>query len=79
MRGMGKSNIGYRGIGADGRPVDWYYSFNPGGFGCSRLCDGCWSHAMPFKGKCPPDLRLRNLPWSMPTERRDHERHEEVI
>ena len=42
MKKMGKSNIGYRGIGADGRPVDWYYSWNPFGFGCSCGCDGCW-------------------------------------
>jgi len=40
---MNKSRIGYTGIGADGRRVDWYYGWNPGGFGCSRGCKGCWA------------------------------------
>jgi protein gp37 len=53
MSAMRKSKIGYTGIGADGRPVDWMYGWNPGGFGCSANCDGCWSKAMPFKGNCP--------------------------
>jgi len=43
---MTKSNIGYRGVGADGKPVEWYYAWNPGGFGCSANCDGCWARAM---------------------------------
>jgi protein gp37 len=46
MKTMPKSNIGYRGLGADGKPVEWYYGWNPGGFGCSGGCDGCWSKAM---------------------------------
>jgi len=53
MKGMAKSKIGYTGIGADGRPVDWYYGWNPGGFGCSGGCDGCWSKRMSARSKCP--------------------------
>jgi len=58
---MTKSNIGYRGIGADGKPVEWYYAWNPGGFGCSANCDGCWARAMAkrlsAKG-CPECLKF---------------------
>jgi protein gp37 len=54
---MGKSHIGYCGIGADGRPVEWMYGWNPGGCGCSAGCDGCWARAMPFKGATCPDCR----------------------
>jgi protein gp37 len=43
---MGRSRIGYMGIGADSRPVDWYYGWNPGGLGCSNGCDGCWSQEL---------------------------------
>ena len=55
MKGMSKSKIGYTGIGADGRPVEWYYGWNPFGFGCSNLanCPGCWSHAMCRRSQCP--------------------------
>ena len=48
---MCRSKINYRGVGADGRPIDWMYSWNPGGFGCSMNCPGCWAHDMPFKGR----------------------------
>lgn len=40
---MPRSRIGYEGVGADGEPIEWYYGWNPGGFGCSMRCDGCWS------------------------------------
>ena len=52
---MSKSNIDYKGIGADGRPVDWMYAWNCGGFGCSNLadCPGCWSHDMCHRSACP--------------------------
>lgn len=43
---MGKSKIGYRGIGADGRPVDCYFSWSPCGMGCSKLCTGCWARSL---------------------------------
>lgn len=54
-KGMPKSKIGYTGTGADGRPVDWYYGWNPFGFGCSNLanCPGCWSHGMCHRSACP--------------------------
>jgi len=40
-RTMGKSKIGYT-----NEAVPWYYSFNPGGMGCSGcelLNAGCWA------------------------------------
>lgn len=49
---LGRSKIGYTGIGVDGRPVDWYYGWNPGGFGCSGGCEGCWSRRMCKRMKC---------------------------
>lgn len=45
-RPMNLSNIGYKGVGSDGKAMGWYYGWNPGGFGCSKNCDGCWSKAM---------------------------------
>ncbi|HUT60581.1 MAG TPA: DUF5131 family protein [Phycisphaerae bacterium] len=49
-----RSRIGYNGTGADGRPVERYYGWNPGGFGCSMKCDGCWALALGRRlGKCP--------------------------
>jgi len=52
MKAMAKSKIGYCGIGADGRPVDWYYGWS------------LFHEPTCF----PADLQLRNLPWSMPKE-----------
>jgi len=43
---MRRSQIGYCGTGADGRPITWYYAWNPGGFGCSGGCDGCWARGI---------------------------------
>ncbi len=46
---MGTSNIGY--VGEDGiRPYGW----NPGGFGCSAGCPGCWAREFAERGmsKC---------------------------
>jgi len=42
-RTLKRSDIGYLGIGADGRPITEAYACNPGGFGCTGGCDGCWS------------------------------------
>jgi protein gp37 len=58
---LAKSNIGYTGIGADGKPVTEYYGWNPGGFGCSANCPGCWSKeiATRFKPKCPDCAAFR--------------------
>jgi len=52
MKRMAQSSIGYKGIGADGRPISWYYGWNPGGFGCSGGCDGCWARRMAVRAKC---------------------------
>lgn len=54
-KGMARSKIGYTGIGSDSQPVDWYYGWNVGGFGCSNLanCPGCWSEAMCHRSACP--------------------------
>jgi len=38
--GMTKSKIGYV-----NDKVPWYYGWNPGGFGCSGGCEGCWPHS----------------------------------
>ncbi len=57
MKRMGESKIGYRGIGADGRPVDWYYGWNPGGMGCSAGCDGCWARALAKRFSACPDCQ----------------------
>jgi len=45
-----RSNIGYTDP-EDPRPV---YGWNPGGFGCSGGCDGCWAKRMSGRmtGKC---------------------------
>jgi len=55
MKRLAKSNIGYTGIGADGRPVTWYYGWNPFGHGCSAGCDGCWAQRGPGcrMSRCP--------------------------
>ena len=33
-------------MGADGRPIETVYAWNPGGMGCSNGCDGCWARAI---------------------------------
>ena len=53
-----KSNIGY-----DGE----HFSWNPGGFGCSNGCDGCWARAMAKRfGHCQ---RCRNFEVHLHEER----------
>ena len=47
MPGMGKSKIGYT-----NEQVPWYYGWNPGGFGCSGGCDGCWARPLARLSKC---------------------------
>uniref|UniRef100_A0A6M3KCH1 DUF5131 family protein n=1 Tax=viral metagenome TaxID=1070528 RepID=A0A6M3KCH1_9ZZZZ len=62
MIGMGRSNIGYCGIGADGRPVTDYRAWNPCGFGCSRRCGDCWALAMSHRfgtGSCDDCRQFR--------------------
>ncbi len=52
---MRKSKINYRGIGADGQPVDDYYSWEPCGYGCTANCDGCWARTQARRQRqnCP--------------------------
>jgi len=40
-RRMTKSKIGYT-----NEAVPWVYGWNPGGFGCSGGCDGCWARSL---------------------------------
>lgn len=48
-RTMSKSKIGYT-----NENVPWIYAWNPGGFGCSMGCDGCWSKALAARtNHCP--------------------------
>ena len=53
MRRMGRSKIGYLGIGADGRPITEYHGWAPGGMGCSGGCDGCWARRLAKRMACP--------------------------
>lgn len=66
MKTMGKSKIRYA-----KDKVPSYYGWNPGGFGCSARCDGCWSEGMSRrlgKDACPqcrtfvPHLHPERLP-----------------
>jgi len=44
---MRRSRIGYT-----SKTVPEYYSWNPGGFGCSGGCEGCWSRKMASRMQC---------------------------
>jgi len=61
MSRLPDSHIGYIGLGADGRPIERYYGWNPFGFGCSNCHDGicgtrgvkCWASQLAKRMKCP--------------------------
>ena len=48
------------------------FTWNPGGFGCSAGCPGCWARRRLITDPAlfPPDLRLRELPWRLTTKAR---------